>query len=149
MVNLMLNSNWCEVQGDAPRFYQMNGPITCDDYSYAGNRSCSVTLPEGEQAFCNYLLPVDVTGWSAIRYGFLLRAIFAESVQLIVDFSDGDDHLLLRVEHDIVDRVTARFSRPWIYFAIPKGANWARFSIRFSGVVTACTFLAPFAYFCD
>jgi hypothetical protein len=147
MVNLMLNSNWCETEQDALRFYRKSDKITRDRYSFAGNRSCSVMLSRGEEASLDYLLPIDVAEHDSIQYSFLLRAVEAESITLVVNFSDQNDQLLASVASEIADRVTARFSRPWVSFAIPHGAVFARCSIRFSGVVTACTFLSPFAYF--
>lgn len=149
MQNLILNSNWQTVEEDGPKFFA-GECSTFDHFSFHGHRTCSVTQAAGcaVKAWNAYLPAIPVRGRNAIRWGYMIRAVDADSIVLWADFYDSSDCLVESASRDITAHVTAAFTRGTARFSIPKGARSVKLSLRFAGNITACTYFAPIAYFC-
>lgn len=149
--NLIMNSNWCQVDNGGPLHFSGSGPITFDRFCLNGCRSCSVTMTgqNGMQVAVDaYDPPIKVTGMCEMEWGYIIRAIEATQISLIADFYDVSGNLIQSVRCRITDRVSECFTRQMAHFKIPCDAENVMLSMEFNGAVTACTFLAPCAYFC-
>jgi hypothetical protein len=143
MVNLIQNSNWQQAsQAGGPLHFSSTGPITFDTFIFSGNRTCSVSMPSG-QANDTYDAFIPVRGRHAIEFGYVIRAVEAESVALRADFLDAKDAVVQ--SYNVQVKAPCSFSYRSARFLVPLGAEVVRLSLAFEGKITACTFCAPFA----
>ncbi len=150
MKNVIQNARWRPEPGGGPACFTNTGPLTYDDFSLRGYRTCSITMSNDNSVIARsaYDHPIEIHGQSALSFGVIARAVELQHMALVADFFTEDDELLRSVRHSLTSRVTSEFGRRTTRFAIPCGARTVRLAIEFTGKVTACTFCAPLAYFC-
>jgi hypothetical protein len=147
MANLIVNSNWRQAGASGgPLNFTGTGPITYDNYTYNGSRTCSITMTSGT-ASDSYDSDINVRGYCAVRFGYVLRAVEPGSIALNAVFKDASGAVLSTLKVPIQDRVTFYFQRQMARFDIPKDAETVKLSMIFEGRVIACTFAAPYAEF--
>lgn len=151
MNNLIKNSRWLPGPNGGPQYFSGVGPITYDNFVIRGNRTCSVTLlpnncPVSAEDF--YDPPIKVCGMKCITWGFTIRAIDSENVNLVAKFYDKNCNLIEISKCQIAPLLTYKFAPISSKFPIPCEAEAVKLSIEFSGRVTACTYYNPTAYFC-
>ncbi len=145
MNNLLQNSNWQQTSPEGgPLHYSGSGPATFDKFALRGNRTCSVTQASGS-ASDMYTLPIPVKGRRAIAFGYIIRAVEANSIVLAADFTDASGNIIKSERVPIQSRVTFKFSCVSTRFTVPANAENVKLSMLFEGKVTACTFCAPYA----
>lgn len=148
MENLIENANFSD-SGDTENpldFFSLEGAITCDSFMLSEHRSCSVTQAFGESVL-SYLQPIDVQGRKKICFGFVLRAIDADDIFYTAKFYSSK-RLLNTVKYPVTERVDYRFSRVSIKIPVPSDSDEIMLSVHVKGKITACTLLAPLAYYC-
>ena len=151
MENLIMNSQWAPGPGGGPQYFAAVGPVTYDKFSVNGYRSCSITLipqmmmPMTAQDF--YTLLINVSGVTAINWGFTIRKIDADYIALAAEFFDGNMNPVRTFENPVTNAVSYEFMPVVSKFMVPFGAANVRLSIKFAGSVTACTYYAPVAYY--
>lgn len=150
-----MNSQWAPGPGGGPQYFSAVGPVTYDNFSINGYRSCSITMfpqmmiammmPMMAQDFYNPL--INVRGRTGISWGSTIRTIDADYIALVADFFDGNMNLIRTFENPVTNVVTYEFKPIISRFMIPVGAENVRLSHKFVGKVTACTFYAPVAFY--
>lgn len=149
MKNLIQNARWEPEAGGGPACFTNTGPLTYDDFTLRGYRTCSITMSSDNSVTARsaYDPLIEIHGQTALCFGVIVRAVELQHMALVADFYTQDDTLLRSVRHSLTSRVTSTFARRTTRFAIPCGARTVRIAIEFTGKVTACTFCAPLAYF--
>lgn len=147
MDNLIMNSRWAPGPGGGPQYFSGMGPITYDKLSIDGYRTCSITMqmPMVAQDFYNPL--INVSGQSGIDWGFTIRVVDANYISYVAQFFDSQKKSIGMVEDKITDKVSYEFKQILSTFKIPMGAAFVGLSIKFMGMITACTYYAPTAYY--
>lgn len=149
MDNLILNSQWLSGGDGEPQYFNNTGPITYDNFCVNGNQTCSVTMiKQGGQARTQYEVPIPVCGQQRLVFGCCIRCIGADCCNLQVDFYDANNRLLDSSKENITGSLNADFNNQMGTFLIPCNTAKASLSIQFVDRVTACTYCAPFCYFC-
>ncbi len=145
MSNLIQNSNWQLVSPEGgPLHFSGTGPLTYDNFCLDGNRTCSVTMMNGA-ASDKYDNPINVRGRCAIAFGYILRAIEADSIMLCANFSNENNDFIESKRNPIENRVSHDFKYQVARFSVPAGADTVHLSLLFEGRIIACTFCAPYA----
>lgn len=148
MENLIINADWCPGPDGGPMYFSRGGS-TYDKLCMNGSRTCSISRQAEDvtEAFDRYDLAIDVRGQKAIFWGYIIRAVEADSVVLEADFYDISGHLMKACQSEISERITCQFDRHMVCFPIPEEAFLVRLAMAFGGQMTACTYYAPRAYF--
>lgn len=151
MQNLIMNSQWAPGPGGGPQFFSAIGPVTYDNLSINGYRSCSISMMPSTmgimmaQDFYDPL--INVRGRNNISWGFTIRVVDANYIALVADFFDRNMNLIRSFENPITREVTYQFKPIISNFRVPTGAENVRLSIKFIGKITACTYNAPVAFY--
>lgn len=147
--NLIMNSQWCADEKGGPQYFSDSGPFTYDNFCVNGNRTCSITMTrKGTQAVLQYNLPIPIQGQQNLMFGCTIRCIGVDCCYLQVDFYDTNNRLIDSCKNNITTTLSADFNTQMTNFPCPCNACTARCSIHFQDRITACTFCAPFAYYC-
>lgn len=147
MSNLILNSKWRPGPDGEPEYFTLDGPVY-DDLSISGYRTCSLTMDDpNTEASTVYEPAIDVRGRHAVTWGYLIRAAEAEGIALAADFYDEENRLIAAPRRHLGWKIRTGFHRHVNRFRVPPQAATVRLSLRFSGKVSACVFLAPAAYY--
>lgn len=129
-----------------PEFFSGTGPITYDDLSIGGFRTCSITQASGiAQDFYQPL--IEVKGRMIVTYGWNIRAVDADQILYVADFYDADKEFKSSKEKNVTQKISYNFKAVNTQFLIPSGADYMKLSVKFVGKITACTFWAPNAEF--
>lgn len=149
MDNLIMNARWqIEAEG-MPQCFTNQGPITYDNFCVNGNRTCSVTMiRKGGQASTTYDVPIPICGQQSIAFGCCIRCVGCDCCYLQCDFYDANNCLINSDRENITSCITADFNTQMARFRIPCNCTSCQVSIQFMDRVTACSYCAPFAYFC-
>lgn len=150
MKNLIKNERWCQGPTGAPLYFSNSGPITYDNFTINGYRTCSLTMDGTafSAAANQYDEEISVCYQKAIVFGYFLRAIDVEIIFLQAEFYDASNNLLEVCKKDIAREMCADFHDITGTFPIPCGAVRVKLSLQFKGKCTAVSFGGPFAYFC-
>lgn len=116
------------------------GPVTYDNLSINGYRTCSITMMAP-------MMAQDFYDPSGISWGFIIRTVDADYIALAAEFYDRNMNLIRAFENPITNGVTYEFRPVISKFMVPFGAEKVRLSIKFIGKVTACTYYAPVAFY--
>lgn len=153
MNNIISNSRWEIDEGGFPRCFGFSGPITRDNFCWKGNHTCSITLPTccDGKACITYDQGIPTHRQESMEWGICIRAIEAQHVWLRADFYGCYDDRIATEKVDVACAITDAFDDVHACFQIPCSARYVKLSVLFEGIVTACTFCAPYAYFhpCD
>lgn len=147
MENLILNSKLFPAPSGGPQYFTIVGPITYDNLAINGYRTCSITMTSPGYAQAYYDIFINVREKSSIYLKYTIRAIEAESIYFVAEFIDSLSELVGKFDEDITKEVNYDFRDVTYQFNIPPLATYVRFSIKFTGKITACTFFAPQAYY--
>lgn len=148
MDNLIKNSCWAPGPNGGPQFF--SGTMTTyDDLCIDGCRTCSICLAQGcNTKGCDRYDPlIDVCGKSSVTWGYIIRTIDADCIELAADFYDCSGALVGSGRCPITPCVTCQFTRQMRCFPVPCNAQTVRLCILFSGKITACTFYCPMAFY--
>ena len=145
--NLIKNSSWAPGPMGGPQYFSAKGPVTYDKLSVEGNRTCSITMTMPGYAQDYYVPLIKVAGQKEISFGYVIRTVDAQSIALSAEFANERGMFMTMAEQNITKEVGSEFTQVIKTFPIPKGATYVRLSLKFMGMVTACTFYAPIAYF--
>lgn len=149
MDTIIMNSQWHAGKDEMPQYFTNKGPITYDNFCVNGNQTCSITMmKKGGRAKTQYEVPIPVQGQQALTFGFCCRCIGADCCFLQVDYYDANHCLMDSCKEKVTNQLTADFNTCMARFMIPCHCTSLRLSIRFTDRITACTYCAPFAYFC-
>lgn len=130
----------------APQYFARTPNISYDNLTLHGYRTSSVTmLPGAPAAVESYILPIPVAGAHTLRWGYIMRAIEVQSVQLLTAFYDAGGNHLTTMKHPVGGKLRYQFSAVLSAFPIPAGASTARLSMELWGKTTAFTYFAPMA----
>lgn len=131
---------------EAPQYFVRTPNISYDRLTLHGYRTSSITMPSGAPAAVeSYSLPIPVAGAQALRWGYIMRAVEAESVQLLTAFYDASGDHLTTMKHSVTGKLRHQFSAVLSTFLVPVGASTARLSMELWGKTTAFTYFAPMA----
>ena len=149
MKNIIQNSRWYTDQHGNTNFFLNNGPPV-DLFSIQGFRTRSLTLRSDDSCVITdiYQPEIIIQNQKALRWGYQIRAIEAQSVELIARFYTPSGDLIHTLKHPIGNYISSNFQWMMIRFPIPPHAKTVRLSMELSGKITACTYFAPTAYFC-
>lgn len=148
MENLIKNSCWQPGPSGGPKYFSGHGPITYDNFCLNGYRTCSITMTEQGKAADLYDLPICVQDMKSINWGYCIRSIEANNVELVAEFFDQNNCSIVIDKKDITNKICYNFQEISQCFDIPCNAFTVKLSLEFNGKITACTYCAPTAYFC-
>jgi len=147
MRNLIKNSKWAPGPTGSPQYFSGVGPITYDKVSIDGYRPCSITMIMPGNAQDYYDLLINVMGHPSINFGYTIRAITADYIYLVAEFTDRMRMPITTTQKNITNKISHDFQEVLSKFTIPSSAAYVKLSIKFMGRITACTYYAPVAYF--
>lgn len=148
MTNLIQNCHWRPDKHNNRSHFTSTG-CTYDNGCIHGYRTCSVTIPAKVDKIItdSYVPSIIVEGKNNICWGFIIRALKAQSILLMADFYDKHKNLITSKRHQIAPCVSCCFHRQMTCFSIPCEAHTVFLSIQFCGQITDCTYFYPCAYF--
>ena len=146
MTNLIKNAQWNPGPSGGPMYFSGTAPITFDEFSMNGYRSCSITMADNKYAKDAYDLPIDVTNADMIHFGMMVRAVDITHMSYVMEFYNENRYLIDTQMKDETENVTHLFTEVFATFKVPMKAKYAKVFWQFKDTVTACTFLAPQAY---
>lgn len=146
MKNLLLNSTWEEVYDNMPEFYTIDNSITYDHFELNGYYTCSLTLDRNESSELEYDLYIDVSEFSFLLFGLIIRAINLDKLYFIISFFDYNKKFIYSEKHDVTTQIYHEFANVYTQFVIPDTACYIKANIVYEGMVTACTFCLPGIY---
>ncbi len=148
MENLILNPTWQMGPRGGPQYFSSEG-VTYDSLSIDGFRTCSISQSDGMAGFIRYDLPLVIAGASCLAWGFILRAVDADQIFIQADFYDSAENTITNKFYNIAPDVIYQFNWHLVWFNVPDNAQTVHLSMHFRGKITACTFYAPTAVYCQ
>lgn len=94
-----------------------------------------------------YNLLINVQGKTFIYFGYTIRAIDADLIYLVAEFTNNMNTPIMTTKKMISKDISYNFNEIIAKFKIPPYASNVRLSLKFIGKVTACTYYAPMAYY--
>ena len=146
MMNVIKNSQWREGPTGGPMFFSGSNQITFDDFAVNGYRSCSVTMPNGEEAKDAYDLLIQVKNARQIQFGMKIRATDITYMSYVMEFYDDVKDYISTQVNDETRSVMYQYTNVFSIFDVPENATYAKVYWNFKDKVTACTYFAPQAY---
>lgn len=145
MKNLIQNPFGSRSEDDKNNHFTRTG-ISSDNLTIHGYQTASITMTANAPAAVEaYDLPIDVRNGTFLRWGYIMRAVEVQSVQLMAAFYDSEGNHLTTIKHNVTGKVRYQFGCVMSSFPIPEKACTARVSMEIWGKTTACTYFAPIA----